>query len=261
MFFDRTGATLYDVDFDENCTGSDDAYQFFSSDNSTGRLSYLGVTQATRSYWVPLSFIGNNVYAYGAGCSQYGAILGFQRNNDQTLTDLNINPGVPVAPKGYYYCPNQAVADPTNHVAIALTPTQGYSGSQSAPPPQLATYTADSSGNLTTKSTRFNMPKTAMKILTDIAMSPSGKLLAVAGTTGLQVFHFNGSRPITHYTGLLTGNEVDQLFWDNDNHLYATSQSTGKLFVFTVTPTSFSQAPGSPHRITKPQNIVVVSKK
>jgi len=134
-------------------------------------------------------------------------------------------------------------------------------GSQSAPPPQLATYMADSSGNLTTKSTRFNMPKTAMAILTDIAMSPSGRLLAVAGTTGLQVFHFNGSKPITHYTGLLATDQVDQLFWDNDNHLYATSQSAGKLFVFTITPTSVSQAPGSPHRITKPQNIVVLSQK
>jgi hypothetical protein len=37
-------------------------------------------------------------------------------------------------------------------------------------------------------------------------MSPSGKLLAVAGTTGLQVFHFNGSNPIKPYTGLLTKN-------------------------------------------------------
>lgn len=261
MFFDRTGATVYDVDFDEDCSGTDDAYQFFHVDSSTGKLGYFGVTPATWSYFVPLSFIGNNLYAYASECSEYSYILGFQRNNDETLTDLNINPSVPTAPKGYYYCPNQAVADPTHHVAIALTPTQGYGASQSAPPPQLATYTADSSGNLTTKSTRFNMPKTAMKILTDIAMSPSGKLLAVAGTTGLQVFHFNGSRPITHFTGLLTGDQVDQLFWDNHNHLYATSQSTGKLFVFTVTPTGVSQAPGSPHRITKPQSIVVLSKK
>ncbi len=82
----------------------------------------------------------------------------------------------------------------------------------------------------------------------DLAMSPSGKLLAVGGTAGLQIFHFNGSDPITHYTGLLTTDDVSQFFWDNDNHLYAISQTSGKLFVFTVTPTNVSQAPGSPHR-------------
>jgi hypothetical protein len=260
LFLDRTGTTLYDVDFNQNCTGSDDAFQFFSIDASTGELSYLGVTAATWSYWEPLSFIGNNEYAYGSECSEYSDIYGFQRNDDGTLSALNINPSVPTAPKGYSYCPNQMVADSANHIAMALTPENGYKSSQYAPPPQLATYTADSSGNITTKSTRFNMPKTAIPVITDIAMSPSGKLLAVAGLNGLQVFHFNGSKPLTHYTGLLTKDQVDQVYWDNDNHLYAISQPTGKLFVYTVTPISVSQAPGSPHKITTPQNIVVLSK-
>jgi len=89
-------------------------------------------------------------------------------------------------------------------------------------------------------------------------MAPSGKLLAAAGNTGLQVFHFNGSSPITHYTGLLTNAPIDQVFWDNANHLYALSRSAGKLYVFTVTPTAHSQAPGSPHAITNLQNIVVL---
>jgi hypothetical protein len=63
-----------------------------------------------------------------------------------------------------------------------------------------------------------------------------------------------------HYTGLLTKDEVDQLFWDNDNHLFAISRSAGKLFVFTITPTSVSQAPGSPYTITNPQDITVLPK-
>ena len=258
LFPDRTGATLYDTDF--YCCGSENAYQFFGVDNSNGVLSYLGVT-TSREYYLPLSFIGNNVYAYAAQCSQYYSILGFQRNNDGTLTDLNINPPVPVAPEGYWYCPEPAVADSTNHVAIVLTPNQGYKSSQSAPPPQLATYTADSSGNLSTNSTRFNMPRIAVKGLTDMAMSPSSKLLAVSGTAGFEVFHFNGSRPITHYTGLLAKDRIDQLYWDDDNHLFAISLSASKLFVFRITPTSVSRAPGSPHRITNPESIVVLSTK
>jgi len=257
LFLDRSSATLYDTDY--YCCGDNDAYQFFSMNNVTGQLNYLGVTTATWDYYVPLSFIGNNVYAYASECSEYSSIFGFQRNNDGTLTALNINPRVPTAPKGYYYCPNIAVADSANHVAIALTPSQGYAP-KSAPPPQLATYTAISSGNLTTTSTRFNMPKTAVKNIIDLGISPSGKLIAVSGTAGLQVFHFNGSKPITDYTGLLTKDEIDQFFWDNDNHLYAISRTAGKLFVFRITPTSVSQAPGSPYRITKPENIAVLPK-
>jgi hypothetical protein len=79
----------------------------------------------------------------------------------------------------------------------------------------------------------------------------------VAGSGGLEVFHFNGAEPITHDTGLLTKDAIDQIVWDNTNHLYAISRAAGKLFVFTVSPTSYKQAPGSPYSIESPQNIVV----
>jgi hypothetical protein len=59
-------------------------------------------------------------------------------------------------------------------------------------------------------------------------------------------------------TGLLTTDEVDQVFWDNDNHLYAIEQAAGKLFVFRVTPTTNGQAMGSPYTITDPTNVVVL---
>jgi len=256
LFFDRLGVTLYGTDL--YCCGDDEAYQFFDIDESSGELNYFGVTPATWSYWWPLSFIGNNVYAYGSVCSEYSAIFGFQRNDDGTLTSLNINPRVPVAQKGYVYCPSLAVADSANHVAIALTVIRPYQSPQSNPPPQLAIYTADSSGNLSTKSTRFNMPKTAVKNITDFSISPSGKLIAVSGTAGLQVFHFNGGKPITDYTGLLIKESVDQFAWDEDNHLYAISQNPAKLFVFTITPRSVSQAPGSPYKLSvEAENIVV----
>jgi len=52
----------------------------------------------------------------------------------------------------------------------------------------------------------------------------------------------------------------DQMFWDNANHLYAISRSVGKLFVFTVTATGVTQAPGSPHSIAGAQNIMVLPK-
>lgn len=263
LFLDHTGATLYDEDYDGNeCANT--SYQSFSIDQSTGQLSYLGMTSAASpSFNEPLSFIGNNLYAYGASCYRFGpSIFGFTRNSDATLTFLNISPPMPEAKAGDGYCPWLAAADPKNHLAVSVQAIKGGFGGPDGPP-QLATYTADGSGNLTTKSTFSNMPTAWVKSVTDISMSPSGKLLAVAGTGGLQVFHFNGRNPITHYTGLLTKAavaNVDQMFWDNDDHLYAISQSAGKLFVFTITPTSVKRAPGSPYPIANPQNIIVLPK-
>ena len=42
-------------------------------------------------------------------------------SSDGTLTDLNIAPAIPTAPKGGY-CPYLTAADNSNHVAISLTP-------------------------------------------------------------------------------------------------------------------------------------------
>ncbi|HTW32385.1 MAG TPA: hypothetical protein VMD76_11950, partial [Candidatus Sulfotelmatobacter sp.] len=82
----------------------------------------------------------------------------------------------------------------------------------------------------------------------------------VGGTSGLQVFHFNGAKPVTTYTDLLTKEAIGQVFWDNHNHLYALSPATGKLYVFTVTPTSYSQAKGSPYTITGAESLQVLPK-
>jgi hypothetical protein len=260
IFFDHTGSTLYDEDFyGSGCANN--SYQSFGVDSSSGMLSYVGATAAvTPDFDVPLSFIGNNQYAYGASCYHFFAsIFGFKRATSGTLTKLNTTPALPTAPAGDFYCAYLAAADPNSNVAISLQPMNNQSW-LTAGPTQLAVYTADNSGNLTTTSTSANMPKTLVGNVTDLRMAPSGKLLAVAGTGGLQIFHFNGASPITRDTGLLTKAEIDQLYWDNANHLYALSRTTGKLFVFTITPTSATQAPGSPYAIHEAVNIIVQPK-
>jgi hypothetical protein len=265
LFFDVTGATLYDLDFYSDCANN--AYQFFSVDNSTGGLSYLGVTAATTPIFdVALSLLGNNQFAYGASCYHwYQEIFGFARNRDGSLTSMSVNPTLtpmPASKAGQIYCPYLTATDSTNHVAVAVQPLDN-SSLQPVGSYQLATYGADGSGKLTTTSTYSNMPTTSVTNISDasltcISMSPSGQLLAVAGTGGLQVFHFNGANPITSYTGPLTTDQVDKMFWDKDNHLYAISQSAGKLYVFTITPTVSSQASGSPYILTSPANIVAL---
>ena len=259
LFLDHTGATLYDDFINLNGTGND-GYQTYSINQTTGKITFVNEVAGGPDFNSRLRFIGNNVFAYSSSCDHFEpTIFGMKRQSNGALTELNINPARPTPAPGDNYCPFLAAADPTNHVAIAVLPMSGFGSI--AGPYQLATYTANTTtGNLTTTSTYLNMPKVAVGLITEYSMAPSGKLLAVGGTSGLQVFHFNGANPITKYTGLLTANEVDQMFWDNANHLYAISRKAGKLYVFTVTTTSFSQAPGSPQSIVNPQNIIVLPK-
>jgi len=258
LFLDRTGANLYDFDYQFDCANM--GYQSFSIDPVSGRLTYLGRTTGHWSeFWYgPMSFIASNRFAYAATCigNMYWLIYGFRRNRNGTMTDLNKDFPGPKAKQDDFYCPYLTSPDPTNHVAISVQAVNQNFGNDGLP--QLATYTVNGLGDLTTKSTYRNMPRTANAYVYDIATSPSGKLLAVSGNAGLQVFHFNGSKPIAHYTQLLTPDEIDQVCWDNDNHLYAISSTSGKLFVFTITPTSHHKAPGSPYAITNPQIMVVV---
>lgn len=254
LFVDRSGTMLYDLDIYGNL-GANNTYQFFDVNRSTGALSYVGATSvATPNFETPLSFVGSDQYAYGAGCYHGDqALYGFARTDGGVLSDLNLTPPFPTAQNGAY-CPYFAVSDGHNNLAVSLSPNNDMTPTG---PTQLGVYTANSSGTLTTNSTYANMPTVAVNSIYDMAMSPSGKLLAVAGSNGLEVFHFNGSNPITPYTGLLTSDEIWQVYWDNANHLYAISPISGELFVFTITPGRYAQSPGSPHAIANPSAVAV----
>jgi hypothetical protein len=255
LSLDRTGASLYAHLIND----SDDDYESFSVNQSTGVLTYLGATGSGLGV-SPLSFAGNNVNGYSGNCFHGDtSILSFKRNNDGTLTPGAFS-GFTGSPDPAHLCPSSVAAGSSN-LAVALGP-----GGFVATPPQdfsvvLATYSFDSSGFLTTSSTVANMPQSAAGIGGMIAMSPSGKFLAVGGLSGMDVFHFNGADPITPFSGLLTGDETDHMAWDNNNNLYAVSRSANKLSAFTVTATSVTQASGSPYTITNPTTVIVVPRK
>ena len=258
LFLDRTSSSLYDTEFRSDC--SNNSYHSFGIDQ-TGALHNHGATSGDAWLSLPATFIGNNVYAYSAVClsNTYWEINGYKRSSSNgALSPINISAPTPAAKTGDFWCPSLTAADPTNHVAITLQAVDQNFNSDG--PARLATYTADNAGNLRTASTLQNMPQTAVGAVTDIRMAPRGTLLAVAGSSGLQVFHFNGNNPLTPETGLLTKAPIDHAFWDNDHHLYAISQSAGKLYVFTVTPAGATQAPGSPYTISRPQSLAVQPK-
>jgi len=260
LFTDRLGANIYDMEFEGDCANN--GYQAYGVSLLSGKLSYRGFTNggagAFMGVYLPATFLGNNRFAYEAtnnSCMYYG-VSGFARAGNGSLSPVNISWTLPAPPDGYrIYIPTFAAADPFNHVAMTLwasNPPGCSSVNQ-----QIASFTADSNGNLTTTNTSANMPATQVTGVQDLKVSPSGLLLAVAGQGGLQVFHFNGANPPTAYTPLLTTAAINQMFWDNDNHLYAISQTSGQLLVFNVTPTNFSQAPGSPYSVSDPGFIAV----
>jgi hypothetical protein len=260
IFFDHTGATLYVMEYNGSNACANNIYASFAVVKAAGQLKYLGLASTGTFPGVNSAayFIGNNVYAYTAddeGCMYY-AFYGFKRGRSGLLTEFNVQANLPTPPSGVRaYVPAWAAADATNHLAFTMQPANPPGCA--AGPLQLASYTADTNGNLHTNNTYANMPAPMVQNPSDIKMGPSGKLLAIGGQQGLQVFHFNGASPITQYTGLLTSDPIDQMFWDNNNHLYAISHNAGKLFVYTITPTSYKMAPGSPYTISSPNDITV----
>ena len=261
LVFDHTGSSLYDLEQDADCANN--GMQSFAVERPSGQLKNLGGTNYTRYLSGQISFTGNNEFAYTTTCipgfqSEYDA---FKRLSSGALVSINANLQLPAPPANTAWCVNYDAADPANHVAITMQP--GYIPEQPytfnpAGPPQIAAYSVDAEGNLTTTNTRQNMPATAVGTVVSIDMAPSGKLLAVGGTNGLQLFHFNGAAPATRDTGLLVNEEVQQIFWDNANHVYALGLD--KLWVFTATPTSVSEAPGSPYSIGQAVSLIVQPK-
>jgi len=259
--FDHTGSWLYVHEFDATNACTNTGVASFALNKSTGVLSYLGFSSDGAfpgSIKTP-SLLGNDVDGYSANDSacMYYSIYGYRRASNGMLNGFpNVNKNLPTPSSSFPgYVPNLAIADPTNHVAVHMSPADPP-GCVNLPP-QIATYTADSSGYLTTTSTYSNMPTTLVLTPYDMRMAPSGKLLAVGGQEGLQIFHFNGASPTTHFTNLITTAPINLMFWDKTNHLYAISQSTNKIFVFTITPTGFSQAAGSPHTLPSPVALIV----
>jgi 6-phosphogluconolactonase (cycloisomerase 2 family) len=255
LFLDRTGASLYNLDYDGNeCANT--TYQSFAINPSTGKLTFLDEAGASPELVTALSFIGNNQFGYGSSCYHFNPLIyGFARASNGALKQLSSSPAMPTAPANENYCPTGAAADAANHVAIAMQPMEGYGTTAGAW--QLATYTANASGLLTTTSNYANMPSVLVGTVLDIEASPAGNLLAVAGTSGLQIFRFNGARPITKETGLLTNVEIDHVAWDKNNHLFAIGQTAGKMYAFTVTPKNATEVSGSPYAVSSPSSVAV----
>ena len=254
---DATGTTLYTV-----ISGANFYLDNFKIE-SNGDLSYLG-----DSYYFGggeevgpgnLSVLGNNKFAYQTSCNddvpQYTNLTGYKRQSNGMLEIVDVKSELPKPKAGDVYCAYNLATDASNHLVISMAQ---WNINDSSPdgPTLLASYTADSEGNLTTKSTTSTMPQTNGG--TYMSISPSGKLVAVDDGNGFRVFHFDGSGPITKFTGILHSSErFIQFGWDKSNHLYALSENA--LHIYSATSTSVKEEAGSPISIPEASSVIVQS--
>jgi hypothetical protein len=237
---------------------------------SKGSLKYLG-TSARAGYYGLSSpqpvILGNNKFAYNAGC--YLDLFGdppvpfFATYTVESNGLMVVNFAGFQAPPAFsgdgIACPELLAGDTSDHVVVTGQDFNYNTGSYDGPV-YLATYTADSHGNLTTKSTPKNMATVspALYEVDALSIDPTSKLLAV-GDYGFQLFHWNGGEQVTDYTGVKLGNDVIlQFAWDTSHHLYVLTKA-GDVYVYTVTPSSFEEAPGSPYSIPEASGIIVLS--
>lgn len=253
LFTDAKGLDVYDNDI--YADGANNAYQAFAI-QSTGSLTYSGVTTYGDTQQFVLPFTADDAYAYGSDCLKGGQeIYGFMRNANGALTYFDPKVTLPAPPSGVGYCPNGAAISPDNHVVLALAESpDGFQMGSS----QLAVYTVNATdGTLTTTDTNTTMPTDQVGLVTDYRFDPAGDTLAVAGQNGVQIYGFVNGK-LTAEGGALTSDEIDQVEWDSTGHLYALAQKAGQLFVFTVANGAATPAAGSPYAISSPTNLAVV---
>jgi hypothetical protein len=272
-YLDHTGkyfyVQLYDGSDDEDDGGDCAAWQSYQVE-SNGNLVFLGSVEDegwSDHYATPSSVptvSSNDLFSYGVfyqfdGFS-YTTFSTFSRTPSSGFLEINNNfsgsgpEANPNAPNGpWYFVPLSVKADNSSDLAVLM---QSFwvddDANQKYGPNQMASFKIDNAtGGIVSTNTWENMPIPAITGITDLNMSPTGKLLAVFGYPGLQLFHFNGASPITPYSGvLLPTTDIDQVAWDNDNHMYALSYQSQKLYVYTVTPTTITAVAGSPYTVT-----------
>jgi len=256
LLLDHSGSYLYIYATEAYCN-SEAAYLSYAVNKSNGSLSYLGVTPGNAfGLDAPLTMAADNLYAYSSPDNDmYGTICAFTKQSNGSLAQdnggnyCNITPWPPGQPGDWTGYGGIVTSDPTNHLAMNMLYFD-QNGTQSNKIETIAINTTN--GDLTSSSTFSNMPETDVQNVDGLTMSPSGKLLAVAGSNGIQIFNFNPNGQATQNTGLITTAPITQMYWDNSNHLYAISNADNAIHVFTVTTTGATEVQGSPWNVPHP---------
>jgi hypothetical protein len=198
---DHTGQDFYVQLFGASDDGGEDtncaawqSYRVQSNGTFTflGSIDYAGQAGHDASQSSVPTVSGNDKFAYGI-FGQGSSGIYFTTFSTFTRTaagDLNVSdnftekdpatdPNLPNSP--WYYFPASAKADPANHLAVLLA-SQSFQGPGYDGPYQLASYTINVTGGVSSTNTWENMPTPAVTSIGVMDMSPSGKLWPWQGT-------------------------------------------------------------------------------
>lgn len=223
----------------------------------SGQFTFLGDSESTNNYHGQafqtnvVTYSSNNLFAYGVQAEVYANVfIAYKRSSagdlvvDSQFTETSPTPS---ASDGGFF-PILIVSDPNSHLAAVMNTPFGSSSTVF----QLASFTINNTtGSIASTNSYTNMP-VVQGYPSTLGMSWAGNLLAVGGSAGLQLFHFNGAAPPTKDGNILVPNtQIDAIAWDKSNHLYALNYANSKLYVFNVSTTGVAtQAAGSPHTVS-----------
>jgi hypothetical protein len=267
---DASGTTLYYF----NCAGDNNFLSFHIESN--GDLQFLGKSGGTfddtdQGGPFVLSMPGNNHFAFDSNCEEdegdTSVIDTYKRESNGNLLYIGQENQTPEPAPGTSFCVGTTAADASSHLAVAFQriDSQPHDAGYIDGPYFIASYSVDSSGDLTTQSTYENMPSPAVAQTNDVSamsISPDGKYIAVGGG-GFQVLHFNGSNPATNFSApMLVGTYIEKFGWDKASHLYVLASTFGAspttyLHVYTVTSSGVKESSGSPYSIPQASNVIV----
>lgn len=282
LFLDPHDENLYSFDYDP--PGGDSYFSSYSFNASNGQLTLVNQTQGSMAYdGGVLAFASNGGFAITADGSIRGGVLisEFQRSGNGALVPFGSGP-FPTAPPGEFYDVTGAAATGTGHFIIAVqqhSTGQGlYNGANG--PWQLAVYTIDDAGNLTTTSNWQNMvspdiPDNSQDSSIHFSFSPDSRYFAISSFMALEVFSWDAASdtltPIAAINNTegscqfgsgengCTGSGFLNIAWDSNDHLYITLGQ--QLLVYSVMDTGITLAPGSPYTFQSPIGVAVISPK
>jgi hypothetical protein len=278
LFLDPKSQNLYSWNYE-----GVNASQFVTYDveSSTGAVSRSGETFSGYPAYPAgmLAFSGDGNYAVSGTGPSYDSVTGiyvYQRLSDGTLKNLGDAPP-PTGEFGEFF-PSGAAADADNHFIVAGLGNCGSgracfdTGSW-----QLAVYTMDTAGTMTTQSTGQNMlvpPSISPDLeLIGYAFSPDGRYFAIGATTGIDVYSWNStSATLTYLASILSEQPCTSIgqycrvfhnfTWDRYGHVIATLgdwvDPNAEIQVYRVAASGISVAPGSPYPLPSANMLTVV---
>jgi hypothetical protein len=246
MTLDRTGSSLYASEI--NFQGADnDAYAEFSV-ASGGILVFGSNTSIDVNDLSSLQFSQDDKFAFGQGCYfATWAIPAFDRDASGQLTPFDPGNTFPPDSATATPCPDAVAASSKGYLAIAW----GNVGPLARHSIEVLRITP--SGALQ----HVSNLRTNFTGIVGIRFDPTGKYLAVAGTTGIETFRLNTNGTLTLLsTPILRSTRLFGVQWDSVGHVYAIS--SGALYVFR-THNGVLALVGQPVAVTKPQSLAVLT--